>query len=275
VKDQELKTIRAEFKTAASEAVSFEVGIAAVASKLGNLVSNADNWQMVFDVFYWDWTENNDHIHASELDRISLKYSPFGSAQRAVIREQIRSAEEWKEALEAAGMSPLEALSLAKLDCEMEVAAETRSTNIATSPSPIAIPQEIVMLYRTFYRAAKQYNPERRNSIMPLLLASEVISQSQSKGEDLSQEITGRIVAKMGQIYHGHAKGRWVVSDTATQAKLIKQFADFIVFHVLGERFNGDKASFSSKRGVGLIEDACYALYVLEQDKENRNGGGK
>jgi CRISPR type I-D-associated protein Csc3/Cas10d len=107
-----------------------------------------------------------------------------------------------------------------------------------------------------------------------LLLAIEVVKSSPSNGEDLVQEVLGRIVARLQQTRSKNAKGRWVVHDQTVERELIYEFAQFLIFNVLEEKFKGDKSAFSSQKKIGLIEDACYALYCIEQDKENQRQGG-
>ena len=250
-------------------ATDFERLIIKVAPML-NQAPNADNFQFAFDALYFLWEcklniQHHEVMPIPERDRIALKYSRFGEHQEAVIQQQIDEANQWAKDLEEAGIDdPMQTLSFSKAEAEFIVAGEQRETTVATHPSPIAIPQRIVQLYRAFYRAT---GPETTNVLKPLLLTKEVISKSSSKGEELAQEVLGRISAHMKQVRDKTAKGRWVISDRAEEMQAIVEFANFMVFHVLGEKFNGDKASFSSKKGIGLIEDACDALYRLEQDK--------
>jgi len=250
-------------------ATDFEQLIIKVAPML-NQAPNADNFQLAFDALYFLWEcklniQHHEVMPIPERDRIALKYSRFGEHQEAVIQQQIDEANQWAKDLEEAGIDdPMQTLSFSKAEAEFIVAGEQRETTVATHPSPIAIPQRIVQLYRAFYRAT---GPETTNVLKPLLLTKEVISKSSSKGEELAQEVLGRISAHMKQVRGKTAKGRWVISDRAEEMQAVVEFANFMVFHVLGEKFNGDKASFSSKKGIGLIEDACDALYRLEQDK--------
>lgn len=264
-----LKDIKERFLGLVKTGLSFEESAEGVNSLLCKL-PNAENYQIVFDTLHWYWEgETKNRLRPEELDRICLKLSPFREYQEAEIQKQIESANEWRDALVEAGMSPMDALSLAKVDCEVEVAIESANTAIATSKSDIAIPQEIVRLYRHFYRAAKFYNPDKTNAIKPLLLAKEVITKSSSTKEDLVQEIVGRIVARMNQVRGNNALGRYVVRNKVKEIDCIRRFADFIVYNVLEQKFSEDKSWFSSQKGIGLIEDACYYLYILEQEKEN------
>jgi CRISPR type I-D-associated protein Csc3/Cas10d len=254
-----------------AEAIAaFDLAIKSVLGRL-NSMPNTENWQLIFDLLHWDWCDdpNRPNIPMGELDKMSLRYSKFGEHQEAVIESQIESAAQWRRDLEDSGLDPETALSLAHKESQMIIHAEAHHTAIANHPSPIAIPQAIVQKYRLFYRAEKRYNPERTNALKPLLLATEIIQRSRSQGEDLVQEVVGRIVARMQQTRSKNAKGRWVAPNQAVERKLIYEFSCFIVYNVLGERFRQDKSAFSSKNGIGLIEDACYALYCLEQDKEN------
>jgi hypothetical protein len=265
-----LQEIRDKFAASMNEEKSFEDCVADVAMLINAVVPNADNFQLVFDVLLWDWTGQHPSPHPDESDRIALKYSRFEEHQEAVIRQQIKSADEWRKDLEESGMTPMDAIGLAKLDCEMIVAEEASLTAVARHPSHIAIPQQLTQMIREFYRPAKKYNPERTNVLKPLLLVSEVVKSSRSTGEDLSQEVFGRITARMAQVRASTAVGRWVIPNRADEALSIKRFADFCIHHVLSEKFGGDKSAFSSKRGIGLIEDAVWALCLLEQEKENQ-----
>ena len=272
IKETFLKNAKADRRTAED----FEKLIIEAATPL-NAAPNADNFQFAFDALYFLWEcklniQHGEIIPIPERDRIALKYSRFGEHQEAVIQKQIDEANQWAKDLEAAGIDdPMQTISFSKAEAEFIVAKEQREAAVATHRSPIAIPQRIMQLYRVFYRAEKRFNPETTNVLKPLLLTKEVISKSSSKGEELAQEILGRISAHMRQVRAGSAKGRWVISDRAEEMQAIVEFANFMVFHVLGEKFNGDKSAFSSKKGIGLIEDACNALYRLEQDKENND----
>ncbi|MGL5923750.1 hypothetical protein [Chroococcidiopsis sp.] len=262
---QEIKT---KFCDVMSNGRSFEECIASIAALLNDL-PNAENFQIMFDAMHFVWTETHESVDIDELDRMSLKYSRFGEYQEAEIQSQKDSAEEWRKSLEESGVSPEKALGLARLDCELEVATQNRSTAIGSSKSAIAIPQELVNLYRVFYRAEKRHNPERTNALKPLLLAQEIIRSSRSTGEELSQEITGRISARMRQTRSNNAKGRRVIWNQVEEIAAIKRFSDFVVYVLLEQKFNGDKSEFSSK-SVSIIFDACFFVYVLEQDKENQ-----
>jgi len=105
---------------------SFEHGISEISMLLNEFAINADNFQLLFNVMYWDWTEKRGSIDPGELDRISLEYSRFGEAQEAVIQENINSAQEWAQSLKDGEVSPRQALSLAKFECEMIVDEQER-----------------------------------------------------------------------------------------------------------------------------------------------------
>lgn len=259
--------IKSKFYSVIESGCSFEQAISEVSEML-NQMPNADNYQLAFDTLYWHWEEvpSREVISPKELDRIAIKYSKFGEHQEHIIQSQIDTADEWREELEAAGMSPSEALFGAKLECEFIVDTNKATTAIAASPSEIAIPQHIVLLYRMFYRSTWS-NTSRTNILKPLLLAKEVISFSSSVGEELVQEIHGRIAARMKQVRNSTAIGRWVIADRIKESIAIRVFSEFIVFNVLGEKFNGDKSIFSSRK-ITLIEDACDAIYRIEQHKE-------
>jgi hypothetical protein len=250
----------------------FEQCIIAVLPSLNRMAANAENWQLIFDLLHWDWGATRPPVPVETQDNLALALSPWKSETAQVLASQRASAEEWAEALGANGISPMEALGLSSQDLVLTVEKESGLTQVAQSKSHLSIPLELVRQYRMFYRASKMYRPERTNALKPLLLAKEVVQRSTSSGEDLCVEVAGRIGAHMVQVRRTTAKGRWVISDQAAERQAIAEFASFVVYHLLDERFRGDKAQFSSKSGIGLIEDACYFLYLLEQDKENTNG---
>lgn len=268
-----VKKIRENFEKAIAEkpdsVESFEYGVSEVAIALNQVAPNAANFQLLFDLLYWDWTKSRININPKNLDRICLKYSKFGEAQEYEIKEQQQSAEEWAASLEESGMSPLQALGLAKSECEFLVEKNERSTAIASHKSDIAVPLEICRLMRQFYRADKMYKPSTTNVLKPLLLAKEVIGKSpRSTGEELKELIVGRIVGFMKQVRGNTALGRWVIPSQTQEIDAITEFADFIVFNLLEQKWNGDKPRFASV-DIRLIEDAVFYLYILEQDKEN------
>lgn len=133
-------------------------------------------------------------------------------------------------------------------------------------------PQKLVELYRTFYKADKDYNPSARKSIQPLYEACEIICRSDCamrNPETLIDMISGRIAKLMQQIRSGSgALGRWVISDLAHERQAILEFSTYLVNEVFYKSFNGDLGRFGGKQR-GYLEDTCELLYRLEQDKEN------
>lgn len=268
-----VKKIRENFKSAIADkpdsVEAFEYGVSEVAIALNQVAPNAANFQLLFDLLYWDWTKLRNNINPEYLDRICLKYSKFGEAQEHEIKDQQQSAEEWAASLEESDMSPLQALGLAKSECEFIVEKNERSTAIASHKSDIAVPLEICRLMRQFYRADKMYKPSTTSTLKPLLLAKDVVKKSPSTGEELKELIVGRIVGFMKQVRGNTALGRWVIPSQTQEIDAITEFADFIVFNLLEQKWRGDKSQFSSNTGIGLIENAVFYLYILEQDKEN------
>ncbi len=267
------KRIRENFEKAIADKdnslETFEYGISEVAIALNQVAPNAANFQLLFDLLYWDWTKSRVSINPKDLDKICLKYSKFGEAQEHEIKEQQQSAEEWAKSLEESGISPMEALGLAKSECEFIVEKNERSKAIASHQSDIAVPLEICRLMRQFYRADKIYKTSTTNVLKPLLLAKEVMGKSsRSTGEELKELIVGRIVGFMKQVRGNTALGRWVIPNQIQEIDAITEFADFIVFNLLDQKWNGDKSRFASV-DIRLIEDAVYYLYILEQDEEN------
>lgn len=267
-----LSEIRSDFFRCALESRDFEISFLSVLTKINAFVKDAYNWQLIFDLLHFDWAGFEsctfEEVSTERLDQLSLRWSPYGKQTETVIQQQKESAEKWAQELEACEISPMQALGIARQEMVFIAEEENRSVAIADSPSPISIPIELVRLYRVFYRAEKRYKPDTTNALKPMLLAKEVIRASSSTGLDLELEVTGRLVAFMRQVRASTAKGRWVLPNASDEHHAIAQFSKFIVQQVLGGKFNGDKATFSSKRGIGLIEDACFYLYVLEAEKE-------
>jgi len=265
-----LANIRAIFAEKSTQG-GFEYGISEVASQMNGAARDAANFQLIFDLLYWDYTAVNPKIDPKELDRITLKYSRFGEAQEAQVASQIQSASEWVEALEANSVSPSEGLGLSKLELGMVVEKERTLSSIAQHPSHLSVPLEICRLMRNFYRAQRiNHVLSVANVLKPLHLSKEVISKSSSTGEELKELVTGRIAAFMRQVRANTAKGRWVIPKIELEIGAIDEFADFIVFHLLNERWKGDKSMFSQARGIGLVENAVFYLYLLEEEKEKK-----
>lgn len=269
--------LRADLHISCDAGKSFEESIDQLAPKINQFAAQAheykvENWQMALDTLgfvWWDPEYRGERISAERLDLLTIKFSPYRHASKALIAKQKREAKEWASDLEEAGMTTFEALAGATQVCERVVAVAQLETALAASPSGIAIPQAIVQMYRTFYRASTKYQVKTADAIRPLQVAIDVVNRSSSKGEALAQEVTGAIAAKMRQIRAGTAQGRWVLSDKQDELAAVSRFSNFIVHNVLGQKFSGDKAQFSSRSGIGLIVDACVYLYQLEQDKEN------
>lgn len=272
----DLATIRKNFEYVARNSQDFHTAAIAVAADMKTIAPNPDNWMLMFDLLHWDWTGFKDNenkflfkqINPAELDKIAKAISPYQEQTEAIIKQQHQSAEEWAKALEACGISPEEGLGLARQELNFIVKQENHSTAIANSPSPISIPLEIVRLYREFYRTESRFKFGTTEALKPLLTAKEVIVKSSSTGLDLELEIAGKIAALMRQIHAKTAKGRWVIAEKSKEQIAISKFAGFITNHVLNEKFKGDKAKFSSKNGIGLIEDACLYIYTLEAEEE-------
>jgi len=266
-----LTQIRTTFAGKAKD--GFEYAISEVATLMNGAARDAANFQLMFDLLYWDYTASYPNIDPLELDRIALKYSRFGESQEMEIGAQIKAAEEWSLALEENGLDPSEALGLSKSELEMIVDKEQRSSSLVESSSHIAVPLEICRLMRNFYRAqrtAPKYSLTATNVLKPLYLAKEVICKSQATNEELKELIIGRVFAFMRQVKANTAKGRWVIPKAELEIGAITEFADFLVFNLLNKKWHGNKSMFSQQAGIGLIEDAVFYLYILEEDKEKQ-----
>jgi len=232
---------------------------------------SAQAWSMTTTTLYFEYEGFGEPIDIRERDELDLQLCPphmKEEVQAGIARNELEAAA-WAKDLKEAGMSPVEALGGALEVCESVVNRETLEKRVAASPSPLAIPLELCHKMRAFYRAAKRYNPEKANILKPLTIARDTIARSQSSGENLAQEVLGAINARMTQVRNSTAKGRWVIYEREVERQVIKEFSDFIIWQLLGEKWNWDKSKFSAK-DFKLIEDAVWALYLLEQDKENQ-----
>lgn len=130
-------------------------------------------------------------------------------------------------------------------------------------------PERLVELYRTFYRADKDYQPSARKCIQPLYEANEIICRSDSTRttEVLRDAIAGRVAKLMQQIHASTALGRWVLQG-AEERQAILDFANYLVNEVFYGTFSQDLGRFAGKQR-GYLEDACEFIYRRMQDEEN------
>lgn len=262
------QAIRAQFAVYAIAGVAFIDCILALAPSMKDFAIDANNWDLLYDLLHWEWEGyGREPIAIEERERISLIFAPCPEAQEKLIERAKRDAQEWAEALMESGLSPMEAIGLATEASQQIVAAEVVQSQIVSHPSAIAIPQTLMELQCNFYRPASR---DRTNVLKPLMTATKVIRKSRSEGTDLAMEVAGALTAQMRQIRAGTAKGRWVAKGLSEDILQVSRYADFLVHKVLSERFGGDKAQFSSKTGIGLIEDAVFYLYLLKADNEKQ-----
>lgn len=134
--------------------------------------------------------------------------------------------------------------------------------------SPIAAPKAIADLIWAFYRPV---NRQRSHVLAILESAKQAVIKApkRASAEELSMLVSGRVLARMNQIRNGTAKGRWVLG-LADEREAIADFADFLVLAVLDDLWHGDRAQFSAKSGIGLIEDAVYFLMLEFSNKHHR-----
>ena len=135
-------------------------------------------------------------------------------------------------------------------------------------------PQNLVSLYRKFYRAstARKFHPSSaRKLIQPLYEANEIICRVDVElrsAENLALAIAGHTAKLMQRIRStSETLGYWVISDQAEERQAILRFAEYLVNEVFYKSFNGDVARFSGKQR-GILEDTCEFLYKLADDVE-------
>ncbi len=120
--DLDLKNLRIAFAELAKSEEHFDRCVILIASSLSQLVFDAENWQMVFELLHWDWEGfGRECVRVELLDQLALALSPWKSETAKILSTQQASAAEWAEALQSAGISPMEALGLATLDMKSTV----------------------------------------------------------------------------------------------------------------------------------------------------------
>jgi CRISPR-associated protein Csc3 len=136
-------------------------------------------------------------------------------------------------------------------------------------------PQNLVLLYRKFYRANKDYNPSARKSIQPVYDGLEIICRSDKAMRNLEMlvdAVAGNVAKLMRQIHGGNtagAAGKFVLGSQEKEREAILDFAKYLVEDVFYGTFKGDIGRLDGKQR-GFIEDTCEFLYRVEQDKENK-----
>lgn len=136
-------------------------------------------------------------------------------------------------------------------------------------------PQNLVELYRKFYRAPNiykrtSYGPSARKSIQPVFDAFDILCRadsSQRNVDTLIQLIAGSISKLINRIRSNTALGYWVIQDYAQEHQAILDFSQYVVKDIFYGSFNGDVGRFAGRQR-GYLEDACEFLYRLEEDKE-------
>lgn len=263
--------ITTAFKGSSKESQSFSEALMPLLPVINLSAPNADNWQLLFDLLYFTWTgEGGDQVSVADLDALSLKLSPFRQQGAAVITNQQQDAVEFVAALNHLGINPSEALGLCQKETQMMSSREDFLQGVVNSPSPMPLVMALVKAIRAFYRANKRHNPSRSSVLKPLLLAKEAVLKSRSTGADLQYEVAGAIASMMSQVRNNTASGFWVINQANLERQAINEFAYFFVFHVFEGKLQGSRAEVSSQR-FKLLEDSYWALYLLEQDKENQS----
>lgn len=117
--------------------------------------------------------------------------------------------------------------------------------------------QDLVDLYRTFYRAGENRTSFRRKTIQPLHEACEVICGADAATlrdpGALQQAIASRL-------------SRWGILPHEAEENAISRFSQYLAAQVFFGKFDGNLERFVKKRG--LLEDACDLRYRLTQAKE-------
>jgi hypothetical protein len=253
----------------------FEECIQGILSLVHDAGFNAANWEMLFATLAWHYDGVTKVYPPAEFqDRIVTKYCPDKVGIRSVVKQSQESGRKFGEALDEMGVDRGKAFTILD-DCrtvlDNNIENDKQRTTIAKHPSPLSVPQHLVDLYRAFYRAEKRFGATNTDVLKPILRAKEVVLKAprNTNSLELTQMILGDLCNLMQQIHNGTAKGRYVIHQREWEQQAILAFADFFVNHLLMETFGGDRSKMSSKTGIGLIEDACSALFRLEDHKES------
>lgn len=236
---------------------------------------DAANWEMVFSTLAWLYDGATKVYPPTEFqDRLVSKYCPNKVGIRSELKQRQDAAVKFGQALDAMGIDRSEAYTVlgdCKAALDNNIENDRQRTAIAKHPSPLSVPQHLVDLYRAFYRAEKRFNATNTDVLKPILRAKEVVLKAPRNTNplELTQMVFGDLCNLMQQIRNGTAKGRYVIHQREWEQQAILAFADFFVNYLLMETFCGDRSKMTSKTGIGLIEDACSALFRLEDNKES------
>jgi CRISPR-associated protein Csc3 len=145
---------------------------------------------------------------------------------------------------------------------------------IVTNPaqSPINHPQNLTDLYRTFYRANKQYNPKANAVLKPIDLAAETLLKADAsffQGDGLVKTVAAEVVKLMDRVHASTADGRWQFKDREAERQAVLDFAQYFVVEVFEKAFAGDRARLAGRQ-LNLLRDTCEFLYRLADDQENQ-----
>jgi hypothetical protein len=236
---------------------------------------DAANWEMMFTTLAWHYQGTTKVYPPAEFqDRLVSKYCPDKVGIRSELKQRQDAAVKFGQALDAMGVARSEAYTVlgdCKAVLDNNIEGDRQRTAIAKHPSPLSVPQHLVDLYRAFYRADKRFNASNTDVLKPIYRAKEVVLKAPRNTNplELTQMVFGDLSNLMQQVRNGTAKGRYVIHQREWEQQAILAFADFFVSHLLMETFGGDRSKMASKSGIGLIEDACSALFRLEDRKES------
>jgi hypothetical protein len=275
IKERFLKAVNTGSEQDFVEPAFYESCILAVLPLIQEANLDAANWEMAFSTLAWLYDGVTKVYPPAEYqDQLVTKYCPNKVGIRSELKQRQDAAVKFGQALDAMGVDRSEAYTVLA-DCKEvlnnNIENDEQRTAIAKHLSPLSVPQHLVDLYRAFYRAEKRFNATNTDVLKPIYRAKEVVLKAPRNTNplELTQMVFGDLCNLMGQVRNGTAKGRYVIHQREWEQQAILAFADFFVNHLLMETFGGDRSKMASKTGIGLIEDACSALFRLEDHKES------
>jgi CRISPR-associated protein Csc3 len=134
--------------------------------------------------------------------------------------------------------------------------------------------QELVRLYRKFYRhAGGKRNPNTNTILRPISIVSRVVLDADLNYFDSDQALIEAAQGRLGSFIDGieHSRGTdgaypyWIPKPERQQA--LDDFCAYFVTKVYRQAFAGNRAALRGKQ-LNLLKNACEAVYMDQQRRE-------
>lgn len=132
-------------------------------------------------------------------------------------------------------------------------------------------PKRLTELYRRFYRAKSQF--AKANAILkPIEIAADAVLKADraifTQGEGaLADLVAAELNALMQRVHRSEAEGRWVISNSEEERRVVREFAEYFVNDFFIGTLKGDVARLAGTQ-LNLLGDTCDTLYREMDDRE-------